>query len=381
MSKRESVFGIRILVLLIILTSCGKSAVSDSNGKEIIRQQSENQPEIGTEPLEEAEKENSNSWVNHYYNKGIYVIDNRTYRQFEDGLYQRNKGEDNWTCLCKIPVVNGGSITRHGEVLYFTCYQKEDDLQEINRNNSIYFLDINTQECGELLALSSPIYEIEVYNGCLYLKTSTGTGFQYTGYQLDEMGMLSEKLDETSEEFLCYEQNQYEERALKGTLKQEVISLPNCLNMLKGKILLKAQKDELQSSYYLKNVETGEETYLFDAQEIVIVTDKGIYYEAADKEGIAYYSFEDGTIIYLEKPDILKETGMWNASSVTYDERGIYFLVYLSEADSAKIVRMSYDGYQVEDVIEGEELLDNWEAGQLQVDEEYLYLGNGMYKI
>ena len=377
MCKRKSLFVIGMLFLSMVFTGCERAAVSDSNGMELIRQQSEGR----AEPEGEAEEENAGSWANHYYNKGIYVIDNRTYRQFEDGLYQRNKGDDNWTCLCEIPVVNGGSITRHGEVLYFTCYQKENDSQEVNRNNSIYFLDINTQECGELLALYSPIYEIEVYNGCLYLKMSTGTGFQYTGYQLDEMGMLSEKLDETSEEFLCYEQNQYEERALKGTLKQEVISLPNCLNMLKGKILLRAQKDELQSSYYLKNVETGEETYLFDAQEIVIVTDKGIYYEAADKEGIAYYSFEDGTILYLEKPDILKETGMWNASSVTYDERGIYCLVYLSEADSAKIVRMSYDGYRVEDVIEGEELLDNWEAGQLQVDEEYLYLGNGMYKI
>lgn len=377
MCKRKGLVGIGIFFLSIVFSGRERAAVSVSNGREIIWKQSEPQIELAGQ----ADEEYTGSWANHYYNKGIYVIDNTTYRQFDDGLYKRNKGEENWECLCKIPVVNGRSITRHGEVLYFTCYQDEKDVEETNRNNSIYFLDINTQDCGELLFLTSPIYEIEVCNGCLYLKTSTGDGFQYMGYQLDETGMLSGKLDDTVEDFLCYEQNQYETRIIKGTLKQEVISLPNCLNMLNGKILLRAQKDELQSSYYLKNVQTGEERYLFDAQEIVIVTDKGIYYEDADKEGIAYYSYEDGNIIYFEKPDVLKEIGMWKASFMTYDEKGIYFLVYLSEADSAKIVRISYGEYQVEDVIEGVELFDNWESGRLQIDEEYLYFGRGMYKI
>ena len=47
------------------------------------------------EAPENQEKEEE-SWINHYYNRGIYFKDGYTYRQFADGLYRRGTGSDEW---------------------------------------------------------------------------------------------------------------------------------------------------------------------------------------------------------------------------------------------------------------------------------------------
>ena len=61
------------------------------------------------EAPENQEKEEE-SWINHYYNRGIYFKDGYTYRQFADGLYRRGTGSDEWELLFENPMNYGRGL-------------------------------------------------------------------------------------------------------------------------------------------------------------------------------------------------------------------------------------------------------------------------------
>jgi len=276
------------------------------------KQEKENKSEevVREEIVKEAEEE-PESWVNHYYNRGIYEKDGYTYRQFPGGIFRRKAGFSEWEQLCEIPISVGRGLTAYGDRLYFTCYQEEADEEGSGWNNSVFYLDLNTGEAGELLTAGPLASTVVVYDGCLYVEHLEEGYMLYDGWRLDENGEIREKLDNESENFICYEQNlynlaEYEMMRTYGQnegagnhpgeivrkAKHGVISIPYCAAMLGGKAVLQQQNDESTSHFYLRDLNTGEDTFLFDAADVLFVLQDGIYY-VTDSSMLMYYSFAE----------------------------------------------------------------------------------------
>ena len=343
------------------------------------------------------------SWVNHYYNRGIYFKDGYTYRQFADGLYRRQAGTDSWELLCEITTNYGPGLTCYGDRLYFTGYEEEADTQGSGWNNAVFYYDLDTGESGNLLNVGTLTGALNVYDGCLYVQSFALDGgyMVYDGYRLNEEGEILEQLDSEAEDFLCREQNEYSiaeyelmhgpvsGRRSSGTsideLKEEVISTPACAAMLDGKVVLRQQKGEGGSNYFLRDLTTGEDELLFDASDILAVMKDGIYYfpSTGAEESLMYYSFADGTNRELPLPEFWQgDNRMMNPSSyITWDQEALYFFNYGSEDDAAQIVKISLSDGSVETIVEGEALMETEAYRINQVDEEYFYHGAQMYPL
>ena len=343
------------------------------------------------------------SWVNHYYNRGIYFKDGYTYRQFADGLYRRQAGTDSWELLCEITTNYGPGLTCYGDRLYFTGYEEEADTQGSGWNNAVFYYDLDTGESGNLLNVGTLTGALNVYDGCLYVQSFALDGgyMVYDGYRLNEEGEILEQLDSEAEDFLCREQNEYSiaeyelmhgpvsGRRSSGTsideLKEEVISTPACAAMLDGKVVLRQQKGEGGSNYFLRDLTTGEDELLFDASDILAVMKDGIYYfpSTGAEESLMYYSFADGTNRELPLPEFWQgDNRMMNPSSyITWDQEALYFFTYGSEDDAAQIVKISLSDGSVETIVEGEALMETEAYRINQVDEEYFYHGAQMYPL
>lgn len=343
------------------------------------------------------------SWVNHYYNRGIYFKDGYTYRQFADGLYRRQAGTDSWELLCGITANYGPGLTCYGDRLYFTGYEEEADTQGSGWNNAVFYYDLDTGESGNLLNVGTLTGALNVYDGCLYVQSFALDGgyMVYDGYRLNEEGEILEQLDSEAEDFLCREQNEYSiaeyelmhgpvsGRRSSGTsideLKEEVISTPACAAMLDGKVVLRQQKGEGGSNYFLRDLTTGEDELLFDASDILAVMKDGIYYfpSTGAEESLMYYSFADGTNRELPLPEFWQgDNRMMNPSSyITWDQEALYFFNYGSEDDAAQIVKISLSDGSVETIVEGEALMETEAYRINQVDEEYFYHGAQMYPL
>ncbi len=343
------------------------------------------------------------SWVNHYYNRGIYFKDGYTYRQFADGLYRRQAGTDSWELLCEITTNYGPGLTCYGDRLYFTGYEEEADTQGSGWNNAVFYYDLDTGESGNLLNVGTLTGALNVYDGCLYVQSFALDGgyMVYDGYRLNEEGEILEQLDSEAEDFLCREQNEYsiaEYKLMQGPvsgrrssgtsideLKEEVISTPACAAMLDGKVVLRQQKGEGGSNYFLRDLTTGEDELLFDASDILAVMKDGIYYfpSTGAEESLMYYSFADGTNRKLPMPEFWQgDNRMMNPSSyITWDQEALYFFNYGSEDDAAQIVKISLSDGSVETIVEGEALMETEAYRINQVDEEYFYHGDQMYPL
>ena len=343
------------------------------------------------------------SWVNHYYNRGIYFKDGYTYRQFADGLYRRQAGTDSWELLCEITTNYGPGLTCYGDRLYFTGYEEEADTEGSGWNNAVFYYDLDTGESGNLLNVGTLTGALNVYDGCLYVQSFALDGgyMVYDGYRLNEEGEILEQLDSEAEDFLCREQNEYSiaeyelvhgpvsGRRSSGTsideLKEEVISTPACAAMLDGKVVLRQQKGEGGSNYFLRDLTTGEDELLFDASDILAVMKDGIYYfpSTGAEESLMYYSFADGTNRELPLPEFWQgDNRMMNPSSyITWDQEAFYFFNYGSEDDAAQIVKISLSDGSVETIVEGEALMETEAYRINQVDEEYFYHGAQMYPL
>lgn len=339
------------------------------------------------------------SWVNHYYNRGIYEKDGYTYRQFRDGLYRRQEGTDTWELLCQVPIHTGRGLTAYGDRMYFTCYQAVNDIQGSGWNNSVFYLDLNTMEYGELLSTESLASTVVVYEGCLYFQYLVEGYMQYDGYLLDESGEVLEKLDAESEDFLCYEQNQYNIAEYEttspsnhanifvnpyevvSTMKSEVIPIPYCASVLNGKTVLQQQNDESSFHYFLRDLKTGEESLLFDASSILFITDDGILYFATAGNMVKYYSFADHTSREVVLPEFEETHNLHIDSYLTYDEQAFYFYDYGEDSGIPRILRLSYNDWSLEVVAEGEVLSETEDYRVNQTDDEYFYHGDQMYPV
>ena len=338
-------------------------------------------------------------WVNHYYNRGIYEKDSYTYRQFRDGLYRRQEGTDIWELLCEVPIHTGRGLTAYKSKMYFTCYQAAKDVQGSGWNNSVFYLDLDTMEYGELLSTESLASTVVVYDSCLYFQYLKEGYMQYDGYLLDESGEVLEKLDAESEEFLCYEQNQYNIAEYEtmspsshvnvfvnpyevvSTMKSEVIPIPYCASALNGKTVLQQQNDESSFHYFLRDLKTGEESLLFDASAILFITDDGILYFATAGNMVKYYSFADHTSQEVVLPEFEETHNLHIDSYLTYDKQAFYFYDYGEDSEIPRILRLSYNDWSLDVVAEGEILSETEDYRVNQVDGEYFYHGDQMYPV
>ena len=262
---------------------------------------------------------------------------------------------------------------------------------------------MDTGESGNLLNVGTLTGALNVYDGCLYVQSFALDGgyMVYDGYRLNEEGEILEQLDSEAEDFLCREQNEYSiaeyelmhgpvsGRRSSGTsideLKEEVISTPACAAMLDGKVVLRQQKGEGGSNYFLRDLTTGEDELLFDASDILAVMKDGIYYfpSTGAEESLMYYSFAVGTNRKLPMPEFWQgDNRMMNPSSyITWDQEALYFFNYGSEDDAAQIVKISLSDGSVETIVEGEALMETEAYRINQVDEEYFYHGDQMYPL
>lgn len=409
-------FGL-VFLLILSVSACGKKGeeqIEEENIENASEFHTEDEviAEEGTEKGTKEEPDNTEggtdavpeeSWVNHYYNRGIYFKDGYTYRQFADGLYRRQAGTDSWELLCEITTNYGPGLTCYGDRLYFTGYEEEADTQGSGWNNAVFYYDLDTGESGNLLNVGTLTGALNVYDGCLYVQSFALDGgyMVYDGYRLNEEGEILEQLDSEAEDFLCREQNEYSiaeyelmqgpvsGRRSSGTsideLKEEVISTPACAAMLDGKVVLRQQKGEGGSNYFLRDLTTGEDELLFDASDILAVMKDGIYYfpSTGAEESLMYYSFADGTNRELPLPEFWQgDNRMMNPSSyITWDQEALYFFNYGSEDDAAQIVKISLSDGSVETIVEGEALMETEAYRINQVDEEYFYHGAQMYPL
>ena len=409
-------FGL-IFLLILSVSACGKKReeqIEEENTENVSEFHTEDEviAEEGTEKGTKEEPDNTEggtdavpeeSWVNHYYNRGIYFKDGYTYRQFADGLYRRQAGTDSWELLCEITTNYGPGLTCYGDRLYFTGYEEEADTQGSGWNNAVFYYDLDTGESGNLLNTGTLTGALNVYDGCLYVQSFALDGgyMVYDGYRLNEEGEILEQLDSEAEDFLCREQNEYSiaeyelmqgpisGRRSSGTsineLKEEVISTPACAAMLDGKVVLRQQKGEGGSNYFLRDLTTGEDELLFDASGILAVMEDGIYYfpSAGAEESLMYYSFAEQKSREIALPD------GWNREEdvtlapvyMTMDRDAIYSYDNWGGEGTEKIVRISLDDWSVEIIAEGEALMETEAYRINQVDEEYFYHGDQMYPL
>ena len=394
----RKIFFALCIMLTGLLIACGENEeVTGTIETDSMVTDSKIEATLGNE-IEDAAVETEQSWVNHYYNRGLYEENGFLYRQFSDGLYRRAKGTDSWEVLCYIPMKNASGLTGYGNMLYFTGAH-EEETQDVSWNNSVFCYNLNTGEYGEILTGEDLIGTLNVYDGCLYVQRFTmEEGYMvYDGYRLDENGNISEQLNPDSADFLCYEQNRYSiaeyeltqgsvagdrnNRADIGELKEEVIPTPACAAMLGGKVVLRQQKDESSSNFFLRDLNTSEDMLMFEASDILVVMEQGICYFTVDDERLMYYSFDTGEERELPMPEFWKGDNrpMSLSSYVTWCPENLYFFNY--EDSLPQIVRISLADGALEVIAEGETLLETDLYRINQVDEEYFYHGEQAYAL
>ena len=86
-------------------------------------------------------------------------------------------------------------------------------------------------------------------------------------------------------------------------IKKEVIPIPACVAILGGKAVLSQYKDESSVSIFLRDVDSGEDSFLFEAEPVLLVTGEGIYYTTVYEENFKFYSFKE--ICYSFKRNFL----------------------------------------------------------------------------
>lgn len=401
MNKVDKYLFLVFIAMILSVSACGQSigkAEENIEKTESMEETGDTEEIYGTDSA----KEEETSWVNHYYNQGIYVKDNVTYRQFSDGLYRRKAGSEEWELLFENPMNFGKGLTCYGDRLYFTGYREEIDVQGLGWNNTIFYYDLDTGNQGELLTTEKLASEVTVYDDCLYFKYMNDDYYMvYDGYRLNEDGSIKEKMDAESEDFLCFEQNQYNKwenelmryyadgRNPKGReaglhmeqLKGEVIPIPACAAMLNGKAVLSQQKDESSRSIFLRDVKSGEDMFLFDASYIMAVTRENIFYWDSNGD-FCSYSFKEKNSEKIEDPQSpdLEELGL-SSVYMTWDENAFYFYQNFGESEIPRILRVDMKDWSFDIVAEGEVLRETEYGTINQVDDEYFYHGDQMYPL
>ena len=379
--------------ICLAIAGCGKDKAPEEPVVAVVEMENTvEEPEVKEENEKTATAIHS---LNHYYNSGIYIKDDITYRQFPDGLYERKSGSEEWKQLCPATITVGAGLACYGERLYFVGYQESEDTLEAGWNNTVFYYDIDSGDSGVLLTVECLVDDLVVYEDCLYMAdyAEYGAYIQYKGYDLNADGTIKAELDEESDDFICKEQNVYEKRGYKvgktsgllmdsemKSMKRECISIPFCASMLDGNVILEQYKDELEKHIYQRNLATGEDTFLFDAVSVFLITQKGIYYYANEGENLTFYDFSTAASTPCPTPEneILE---IPYDKYLTYDAEAMYAYDIGSQTGNPRIVKISFSDGSIETITAGEELQNTENPRVNLVDSEYFYHGEQMYPL
>lgn len=118
-------------------------------------------------------------------------------------------------------------------------------------------------------------------------------------------------------------------------IKKEVIPIPACVAILGGKAVLSQYKDESSVSIFLRDVDSGEDSFLFEAEPVLLVTGEGIYYTTVYEENFKFYSFKEQKSIDLGISISIEKIPAYSSAYITYDEN--VFIIIPINSDTKKL--------------------------------------------
>lgn len=344
--KKKGIFSIIITVGIIltmsILVSCGYKP-EDAAEKEILSDASmQREPETEQEDFdtEDAEAVSASFDYNHEYNQMLRCYENDVYLDREDGIYRVKDGTGEEELVFQNTYQLSRGMEIYKDSLYF-CGSVQRGGEE---KATIYRMHLDTLEVEDALALFSQsfdaLYHLSVYEDKLYAASGYA---QRIGFELDGNGRITKMLDETADDFLFREYNDYMELQLSAwnndveydseeyweiieQLKnryEAVMDVAACKKMLNGNQIVSKYKDELLRSIYLEKPD-GTYEYLCDSIGFpMIITQTGLYY-AVDESGTIWFTdFETG----VSKKIYERKGREWEqAYLINYDNDYVYLL-------------------------------------------------------
>ena len=410
--KKKGVCFLGLTALLVVamglMVSCGYENQA---------QQSESQGEAGTPGISEDAQDNGQSSVqngmdsapdsadtknkeespfdyNNEYNEMLRRYKDDTYLSREDGIYRLRDGEEE-TCVFENTYEMRRGMELFKDALYFcgSCMRGEE------QQATIYRMDLNTFAVEDLLAIFSrnfqALFGISIYEGNLYVAEDMGMRI---GFALDEEGRIRRSLDETAEDFLFREYNEYmkvsvllyepdaDNEKIWGELRDKyraLIDVGACKKMLGGNQVVQKYKDELMNSVYLETPE-GEYEFLCDIMGFpVLVTETGVYYAADESGDIWYVDYETKK---QEKIYEREEEEWAEILLVNYDAEYLYFSKSRhlgldedgSDISEDYLMRVPRAGGRAEEVFALDEGMNTFYLqSRSAIDENYIYFRDG----
>lgn len=344
--KKKGIFSIiitaGIILTMSVLVSCGYEP-EDSAEKEIVSDASrQEEPETGQGDYdtEDAEVLSVSFDYNHEYNQMLRCYENDVYLDREDGIYRVKDGTGEEELVFQNTYQLSRGMEIYKDSLYF-CGSVQRGGEE---RATIYRMHLDTLEAEDALALFSQtfdaLYHLSVYEDKLYAANGYA---QRIGFDLDENGRITGLLDETADDFLFREYNdymalqlsvwnnevEYDSEEYWGIMEQlkdryeAVMDVAACKKMLNGNQIVSKYKDELLRSIYLEKPD-GTYEYLCDAIGFpVIITETGLYY-AVDESGTIWFTdFETG----VSQKFYERKGREWEqAYLINYDNDYVYLL-------------------------------------------------------
>lgn len=416
MDEKKKKKGVCLLGLTVLLVAAMGLMVSCGYGNQA--QQGESQRESGTPGISEDVQDNELSSVqngmdsepdsadtenkeeeipfdyNNEYNEMLRRYKDDTYLSREDGIYRLRDGEEE-TCVFENTYEMRRGMELYQDALYFcgSCMRGEE------QQATIYRMDLNTLAVEDLLAAFSrnfqALFGISIYEGNLYVAQDMGMRI---GFALDEEGRIRGSLDETAEDFLFREYNEYmkvsvllyepdaDNEKIWGELKDKyraLIDVGACKKMLGGNQVVQKYKDELMNSVYLETPE-GEYEFLCDIVGFpVLVTETGVYYAADESGDIWYVDYETKK---QEKIYEREEEEWAEILLVNYDAEYLYFSKSRhlgldedgSDISEDYLMRVPRAGGRAEEVFALDEGMNTFYLqSRSAIDENYIYFRDG----
>lgn len=396
-------FVVVLLLGMSLLISCGYKPMEQegeneqqvADKKEISSQTSEQRTDDTVTDEEASDhilKVNSDFSYNNAYNNLLRVYNDNTYLSRPDGIYQIQEDDD--ICLFENQYNRSRGMAVYKDKLYFCG----STTRRNEKMSTIYYMDLNTYEVKDALGWVSnsfyTLYDVTIYEDNMYVSTDPATKI---GFQLDEKGYATERLDATQEEFLYKEQNAYyslqkvqwdtqfgteQWQAIGEQMKQmycPTIDVAAGMELLGGKQVVSKYKDEISVSFWMTDG-NGNYEYLCDAfySDTPLITKQGIYYKDYIKDGFFYTDFAT-----KETRDVFTKGSVEQIYLLNYDATYVYFAYYAYDEageEQPYLMRMPHEGGEAQVIYEFEEgfridLLPEHNS----IDAEYMYIDKEYY--
>lgn len=346
--KKKGIFSI-VLTSVVIMTmtvfvSCGykpyeteddklSEQFNISTGNE---NEDSSQAEVAGTGVEQGEMQQLFDY-NHEYNEMLRCYGETVYLAGADGIYRLIRENEK-----ELVYENSYKYRRGMEIYQNYLYFCGSAMRGDSEAATIYRMDLTTHEVEDALATYSQVfdclYNISVYEGKLYVVC--GFESKRIGFELDQNGRITRRIDETDEDFLYAEHNkcmdlewsrlgmsfdseEYRELVEESkNLYYAVMDVAACKKLLQGSQIVRKYKDEMYSSLYIEKAD-GTYEFLCNTRYSfpLLITDTGVYYcyKGNNVEYIDYFTKTSKSIYTIEGTD--------EVVPVNYDADYVYMLV------------------------------------------------------